>query len=517
MAKKTTTPKKKSPRKKKSLEMFQHSESDLFRYILSQIGDEVMITGSDGRICFVNNAAVKGLGYPFYDIVGQPITKFLKKKFSLKKWTTENFVGVKKAGGPVRTIVERVIKGGKTQVIEVTAVYLCFESSEYILSVARNITDKIVLENKLKETSELYEWLSEQAGEGIFMLNALGYITYNNKAAADIIGRSPSETVGTHFQSYVDRKSLPAAWDSFKKLKKGDSVIRLEVNVVNKKKEIVPIELTASPIKKDGKMFQVHTIMRDISRRKQVEHLLHESEKMNALHNFISGTTHEIQSPLQALFDRSVSLIDKYKNVNFEYIGYKEFKDIIRTLEHMRDQVKYCFDTANRLISLSKQRIGISDESCDSNEVIKEVIGRLKHNLTETGIKMKTQFDKKLSKTSIGRIELIQVIDNILTNALQSMPDEGVIDIKTFKDKENEYNFIEIKDEGIGIADEDLKRVFEPFFTTKRRGLEKNSGLGLSIVYSIVKAYQGDINIRSSLRRGTTIKIILPIFRKENQ
>jgi len=70
---------------------------------------------------------------------------------------------------------------------------------------------------------------------------------------------------------------------------------------------------------------------------------------------------------------------------------------------------------------------------------------------------------------------------------------------------------IECRDEGVGIPQENLSRVFEPFFTTKHRGLEKSSGLGLAIVYSIVSSYRGEVVVKSDLRKGTTLTILLPL------
>jgi two-component system sensor histidine kinase AtoS len=74
-----------------------------------------------------------------------------------------------------------------------------------------------------------------------------------------------------------------------------------------------------------------------------------------------------------------------------------------------------------------------------------------------------------------------------------------------------------VKDQGIGIPKDQLEHIFEPFFTTKSRGLKKNSGLGLPIVHSLVTACQGEMQVSSSLRRGTTVRVFLPIYRMKRK
>jgi signal transduction histidine kinase len=89
------------------------------------------------------------------------------------------------------------------------------------------------------------------------------------------------------------------------------------------------------------------------------------------------------------------------------------------------------------------------------------------------------------------------------------MPSGGTIKVKTLL--KNGMIGIDVADDGIGITPEHLSKVFEPFFTTKERGIDKSAGLGLSIIYAIIEACGGTIHIKSSLRRGTTVEIALPI------
>jgi len=119
----------------------------------------------------------------------------------------------------------------------------------------------------------------------------------------------------------------------------------------------------------------------------------------------------------------------------------------------------------------------------------------------------------RLPPAAIESTGLCQAIVNILTNAVQSIPGSGTIQLKTVYAKSEESIHIFCKDDGMGIPKESLSRIFEPFYTTKNKGLEKNSGLGLSIVHALVNAAKGTVQITSSLKHGTCVRIQLPIHK----
>ena len=361
---------------------------------------------------------------------------------------------------------------------------------------------------------DLYRQLIEQTPDCIFVVNFSGHITYVNKAAARLLKASFKNIIGKHFGIFIDKDSMGKAMGHIEHVRKGHAVVAEELNVLDVKKNVIPIEFTASPTYSKGRIHQVHVIVRDVSRRKEYESLVRETDKMNALQHFISGTAQEIQHPLESLLSRIQSLIEKYKERDFEYIGYKEFKDIMETLEVMRDQAKYCFDTTNRLLSITKQSVGFNVDYCDVNDVLRESVRFVKHHLEVTDINVKFSLKLKLPPASIGNFELNEVLVKVLTNAIQAMPSGGEIHLKTSYQKEKQMLQVEIRDEGVGIPQENLQRVFDPFFTTKQRGLEKSSGLGLSIVYSIVKSFGGDVAIKSKSRQGTRMILRLPAYKK---
>jgi two-component system NtrC family sensor kinase len=226
----------------------------------------------------------------------------------------------------------------------------------------------------------------------------------------------------------------------------------------------------------------------------------------------LSGLAHELDSPLKSILARTQKLINDYKNRDFEFISFKDFKVIISTLEQIERQLEHCSQTTSRMLYVGKRQARLEANNCQINDVIKTVVADLGQQLKSARIKLMPRLGKQLPMVNVGPIECHQIIHNVIINAIQAMPGGGNIKVKTFLDKAAGVIGIDIVDEGIGITPEHLSKVFEPFFTTKERGIDKSSGLGLSIIYSIVNAVGGSVHIKSSLRKGTTVQISLPIY-----
>ncbi|MCA9403609.1 MAG: PAS domain S-box protein, partial [Candidatus Omnitrophica bacterium] len=359
-----------------------------------------------------------------------------------------------------------------------------------------------------------YQQLVEQAADGIFTINLQGEILYANRAARDLLRLPAKQVLGKHFMIFLDRESRQRAKRYFSKVKLGDVAIRDNLHIRDSLKRVRPIEFTASPVAREKKVVQFLVSVRDISEREQLEAIARESAKMSAVQNFISGTTHEIHYPLEGLVKQIDKLIKLYKAREFEYIGYKEYVHIFETLENMRDQAQYCFDTTDRLINISKRKIGLGRNYSDVNKVVRESLLSVRDGIIRIDGTISTRLSPRLPPAAIGEIELGQVIIKVLTNSLQAVNKGGRVEVRTSYLKKSNQIRIECLDDGIGISRDDLARVFDPFFTTKERGIEKSSGLGLAIAYSIIKSFQGGISITSNRRSGTRVKLLLPIYNK---
>jgi signal transduction histidine kinase len=226
----------------------------------------------------------------------------------------------------------------------------------------------------------------------------------------------------------------------------------------------------------------------------------------------ISGLAHELDSPLKSILTRTQKLIKDYKSRDFEFISYKDFKVIIATLEQLERQLQHCSQTTSRMLYVGKRQGRLEVNHCQINDVIKNIIGDLDQQLKSARVKLVVRLGKQLPLATVGPVECHQIIHNVIINAIQAMPGGGIIKVRTFLDKVKGLIGIDVTDEGVGIAPDHLSKVFEPFYTTKERGIDKSSGLGLSIIHSIIQSVGGSVDIESSLRKGTTVQISLPVY-----
>ncbi len=506
-----------SPVKTKSLRIFDDDsvsaldELAIFHHVMDFTRDEILIVREDSRIVYLNDTAVEGFGYSKKYLLSKKLFQFFEGRITQAQWKRRYLGEVAKSKNPPVFLINRIGRWKKLSTLEISIAGFQFQLDKYYVVIGKNITHRMELIKKMRESENFYRQVCEQSTDAICTLSLDGKVIYANKAAEEMVKTKLSKTRSTHFSKYIESESVSVINKIFTKTKAGEGVAFERARIVDKTGKIITIEITSFPVYKAGKVFQIHCIFRDIGKRLQVENILLESQKMKAVQLFIAGTSHEIQNPLNGLLTRAQILIDRYGDRSFEYIGYNEFKNIIQTLITMRDQIKYCCDINNRLMDISKRKVKMQKAFCDVNAVISETVKMFEHELKFFDIHLKVRLGKDLPPVAMSRIDFNQVFVNIFTNALQSMLGGTDVTVRTKYLKKEKKVQIDCQDQGIGISKDILPRVFEPFFTTKQRGLKKNAGLGLSIVYSIVKAAKGNIRIISNERKGTTVQLYLPV------
>jgi PAS domain S-box-containing protein len=481
--------------------------------ILSSLGDEVMVVDAQGRIVYCNEMTLQNLGFSKRYLYTKYYGELLHPVLSAQQWQVQRLQMVKSAKQPVTYQEERLTKGKRLQKVEVSAVCITYAQQDYLMLVIRDITRYLKEYQDLQDKVEFYHLLCDGAGDPLVILDLNGDILYANSMAGQYLNIPAKNLVGKNFRRFLHRSSIPKAVEFFSKACRDPEQFRVELEAVNHHKEIIPVEVTVSPIFDNKTVVAIHASVRDIRERREFELLVRESEKLEAVQLFMTGTAQELRNPLLALMRQSDALINRYKDRDFEYIGYKEFKDIFSNIQNINQQLKYCYDTANRLIHLKKKKIGLNGKRCSANAIIREVLRLKAYHLRDSNIKTKLKLSEKLPELTVDSDDFNQIINNIVNNAAQAMPGGGTLSINTHYLHERGYAQIDIRDDGIGIPREDLKHVFDPFFTTKQRGMEKNLGLGLPIAYSLIKGYQGEIKVESSLRQGTCVRIYLPVVK----
>jgi len=245
-----------------------------------------------------------------------------------------------------------------------------------------------------------------------------------------------------------------------------------------------------------------------LKKAKETEHQLYESQKMETLGRLAGGIAHDFNNMLSIILGNAQLI-----KMNGSYFDEK----IHKRCDAIENAVMRASGFVKQLLAFSKKQPLVLEPS-DINRLINE-LSKLLHKMIGEDIEMKLELSSSLPMVNIDRSQFNQVILNLIVNARESMPHGGSILIETFledvkddKDvlsdeiKSNKYVVISIKDTGTGIEKDIQDKIFEPFFTTKQSG----TGLGLSVVYGIVKQHGGYIKLESDVNKGTTFKIYIP-------
>lgn len=236
-----------------------------------------------------------------------------------------------------------------------------------------------------------------------------------------------------------------------------------------------------------------------LKRLKETQSQLVQTEKMASLGVLTSGIAHEINNPLNYI-------LGSYSGLEMLFQDKYEKNETVSTL---LESMKIGIDRATNIVKSLNQfsySMGGLDEICDIHSIIDNCLLILNNQLKDRVEVTREFFDgQNIVHGNSGKLH--QVFLNILTNAAHAISNNGLISIKTTKNKD--YITIEIKDNGCGISEKNLAKVTDPFFTTKEAG--KGTGLGLSITYTIIKEHKGKLEFLSEENNWTLVKIKLPI------
>lgn len=394
------------------------------------------------------------------------------------------------------------------------------------LSTARDVTERRLMMEALRQSEQTIQALFENAAQGIVSINASGRIRSVNGMAQRLFGYTRQELVGQPIECL-----LPEDVADKHRLHRRDYFddphsrpMGLGIELVGRRKDgsEFPVEVSLSHIStKNGPVAVAFVI--DITERKRaenekerLEHRLEHATKMEAVGRLAGGIAHDFNNLLTALSGFAEIVLDELPESHPLYEGAKEtFKTCQRSTSLVR-----------RLLALSRRQV-LQPEVLDLNAKISEIEKMLRSVLGED-IDLVVRLDPDLGFAKLDHSQMEQVILNLVVNARDAMPTGGRLAISTVNVdvddaivdqhigiKRGPYVLVTVSDTGHGMDQETLEHIFEPFFTTKEKG--KGTGLGLATVYGIVNQSEGYIWAYSEPRQGTTFKIYLPRVSREGQ
>lgn len=478
--------------------------------IVENSEDAIISMSPSGRIRSWNKGAMKLYGYTAGEILEQSALilippesqeqmRFVLENINMEEVFEDNdAIRLRKDGSRIHVSIKTsTIRDTEGNIVELS-------------SIQRDITERVMYEEALAKERELLMVTLNSLAEGVVAADQEERIILINEAAANQTGYSQDEAIGELLDKVLylidDKTSEPI----LASLSQQGS--RYPVLVTRDLRE-VPVAVDSSPIKvSDGRIIGTVTVLEDISEKQKIERELLKTAKLESLGILAGGIAHDFNNILAAILS----------NVQLAMLKLKKNEDITPYLSNTVETTRKASDLTKQLLTFSKGGVPVKKDASLIN-LIKDTV-----EFVLRGANTKAEFSipGNLWAANIDEGQISQVIHNLVINAKQAMPKGGIINInaentiigtETSLDP-GKYVKITVKDQGLGISEENLSKIFDPFFTTKKDG----NGLGLATSYSIIKQHKGYIEVESQEGTGTTFFIYLPasnaaVLQKESQ
>ncbi len=312
----------------------------------------------------------------------------------------------------------------------------------------------------------------------------------------------------------MEQKLHGLVWDSihdgdvcdflYENLRQENKIKDKEFSISDERIGMKIITINGLPLVKQGRVVGTVIIITDITERRKREVKLHQAEHLASLTTLTAGVAHEVKNPLASM------------SIHVQLMQRKlAIKDVVQA-DEMEKHLSVIDEEVNRLNSIivdflfAVRPVDIKPTKQAINEIINDVLTFVRFELKEHGISVYRNLEEDMPEVVVDARYIKQSLLNIIKNAIAAMDKKNpILEIRTRK--KNSVIMVVIKDNGVGIESEKIGTIFQPFYTTKSYG----NGLGLTMVYKVIKDHGGDIAITSKKGKGTTITLSFPIEQSE--
>jgi PAS domain S-box-containing protein len=504
--------------------------------------------GPDGTILRVNRAELKMLGYSEDEYLGRNVLDFhvereganemlrrLAQGDVLKDYSTQ----MRCKDGSVRDVL-----------IDSSAYW---KNGQFVHS--RCFTRDLTILKRAEEARATLAAIVESSDDAIVSKDLNGIVTSWNRGAERIFGYRAEEMIGQSILRIIPQERYDEENDILSRLRHGERIEHYETVRLTRDRQPLDISLTVSPVRNSsGKIIGASKIARDITNRKRSQELLEraqadlvraneqleervrartadlvqahaallqsveeqkkleeqlrQAQKMESIGTLAGGIAHDFNNVLNII--RGYATLASRRAANAP--------QIVESMQVINDEIDRAAAVVRQLLTLARKTEIVLTRT-DANIVVTTVSALIKQTFPKT-IEIRLNLSRALPGVLADPNQLNQALLNICVNARDAMPDGGLLSFTTGviageKLKHHQpdasapsYAYIAIADSGIGMDESVRARIFEPFFTTK--GYGQGTGLGLAMVYGLIRNHNGFIDVESAPGKGTTFRLYLP-------
>ncbi len=489
------------------LNQIRNSE-EKYRNLINSANDAILVIDPLTRLILeANNKASEMLGIPEHELAGKPESTLYpaaangSKPQLLSPTTNEK--------SPQRELkLQRA--DGTLLPVEVSASTTELNGKPAILGIFRDIRDRVEAAEILRRSEERFDYLIQNLSDVISIVAVDGTMLYHSPSLERVAGYKPGEVLGQTFFAFIhpdDQLAVRAALERLT-LKVG-SASPPEFRFRRKDGSWVWLESVGNNLLNDVAVGGIVVTSRDVTGRRALEEQVRQSQKMEAVGRLAGGIAHD--------FNNLLMVIRGYGEIVLQEDGASE--SVRKSADTIVRATSSAASLTRQLLSFSRKHT-FTPQALDLNSLV-EQMGEMLLGVLREELEFVVKLDPKAGCISADPGQIEQVIMNLVVNARDAMPQGGKLTLETAHIGADtprlgrssalpvgEFVMLAIADTGIGMDADTQSKIFEPFFTTK--GKEEGTGLGLSVVYSIVRASGGHLRVSSEPGRGSTFRVFFP-------
>jgi two-component system cell cycle sensor histidine kinase/response regulator CckA len=479
-----------------------------YRGLLEAAPDAMVVVNQGGEIVLLNLQAERQFGYRRDELVGQKVKNIIPEGFAERLIADGTRSAAEALAQQMGTGIELLGRRKDRSEFPIEIMLSPLDGVDGILVTAaiRDITERKRREYDLSRLAAVVK----SSHDAIISLTPGGIVLTWNHGAERIFGYSAEEATGRSIL-FLSPQGHPVEDLTFmERVERADTVEPFETVRVKKDGTHIHVALTFSSIKNsDGHVVGVSSVARDVTESKNLEEMLRQAQKMEAVGQLAGGVAHDFNNLLGVILGYTGLMLNNLRPDDPHYKGIEE-------IQKAGDRAALL---TRQLLAFSRKQV-LQPKVLDLNTVVAGT-EKLLQRLIGEHIELLVIPNPALGRVKADAGQLEQIIMNLVVNARDAMPSGGKLTIETLNVETGDvyadarpaapsgpYVMLSVADTGCGMDAKTRDRIFEPFFTTKEFG--KGTGLGLSTVYGIVKQSGGSISVYSEVGIGTTFKIYLP-------
>lgn len=379
--------------------------------------------------------------------------------------------------------------------------------------VRKKTTEVVAANQKLLESEVHLKGLIDQSPIGLALCKMDGSLVTVNPAYADIIGYSIEETLQLTYWDVTPEKYAPQEQEQIGLLETTGHYGPYEKEYRHRDGHLVSVRLNGMILTRNNEKY-IWSSVEDITTLKEknrLEEQLRQSQKMEAIGSLAGGVAHDFNNILAAILGYTELVL---RNPDTHPKNKKKLEQVLAAAKRAKELVK-------QILMFSRK--GLEQREHVNISAIVDETAQLLRNTIPTTVALNLDVKTETATVLADSTQIHQVIMNLCTNAYHAMPAESgeiTISLKQVSVdnmiaaeypnlRQGEYALLSVSDTGVGMPPEVLARIFEPFYTTKKQG--KGTGMGLAVVHGIIQSHDGAIGVESTLGKGTTFKVFLPL------